>query len=92
MWSGLWQMLLDLVCIALTAGSGLEDNLGKTLMVTTVAGLVVGLLFLGEFRAELVARPLHLSCALSEERSLPAIFPLGCGVGYFVNASRQKQG
>lgn len=58
-WSGLWQMLLDLACIALTASSGIGDNLGKALMVTTVAGLIVGLLFLGEFKAERAAHPPH---------------------------------
>lgn len=48
MWSGLWQMSLDLVCVALSATIGIEDQLQKTLISTTVAGLLLGLLFLGE--------------------------------------------
>lgn len=48
MWSGLLQMLLDLACIALSGGIGIEDELDKALMATTVAGLLLGLLFLGE--------------------------------------------
>ncbi|CBJ29754.1 expressed unknown protein [Ectocarpus siliculosus] len=45
-WSGLWQMLLDLVCVALSATIGIEDQLEKALISTTVAGLLLGLLFL----------------------------------------------
>ncbi|CAM9247691.1 unnamed protein product, partial [Ectocarpus sp. 12 AP-2014] len=45
-WSGLWQMLLDFVCVALSAMIGIEDQLEKALLSTTVAGLLLGLLFL----------------------------------------------
>ncbi|CAB1100229.1 unnamed protein product [Ectocarpus sp. CCAP 1310/34] len=45
-WSGLWQMLLDLVCVALSATIGIEDQLEKALISTTAAGLLLGLLFL----------------------------------------------
>ncbi|CAM9342946.1 unnamed protein product, partial [Ectocarpus sp. 12 AP-2014] len=45
-WSGLLQMLLDLVCVALSAMIGIEDQLEKALISTTVAGLLLGLLFL----------------------------------------------
>lgn len=52
MWSGLWQMLLDLVCVALAAVVGIEERLDKALIMTAVAGLISGLLFLGESKAE----------------------------------------
>ncbi|CAM9178731.1 unnamed protein product [Ectocarpus fasciculatus] len=45
-WSGLWQLVLDLVCVALSATIGIEDQLEKALIFTTVAGLLSGLLFL----------------------------------------------
>lgn len=48
MWSGLLQMVLDLACIGLSGSIGIEDELDKTLTFTTVAGLVLGLLFVGE--------------------------------------------
>lgn len=52
MWSGLWQMLLDLACAALSASVGIEELLDKALLTTAVAGLVVGMIFLGESKTE----------------------------------------
>eukprot|EP00752_Nemacystus_decipiens_P011504 g10216.t1 len=37
-WSGLWQIVLDLAHIVLLAIIGIEDNLGKALMLAAVAG------------------------------------------------------
>lgn len=50
-WSGLRQLLLDLVCIAVSASIGIEEQLDKALISTTACGLIVGVLFLGELDA-----------------------------------------
>lgn len=49
MWSGLQQLLLDLVCIAISASIGIEAQVDKVVISTAAGCLVVGLVFLGEF-------------------------------------------
>ena len=56
-WSGLWQLLLELANIALSAVVGTWDSTSRVLVLTTVAGLIVSLLFLGEFKLVCTSRP-----------------------------------
>lgn len=54
MWSGLRQLLLDLVCIAISASIGIEEQLDKALISTTAGGVLVGCVFLGESVVEVL--------------------------------------
>jgi len=47
-WSGLLQMSLDLVCIALSGSIGIEEELNKAVLAATAADLLLGILFVGE--------------------------------------------
>lgn len=42
MWSGLQQLLLDLVCITISASIGIEEQADKALISTTGGGLIRG--------------------------------------------------
>eukprot|EP00903_Cladosiphon_okamuranus_P005952 g5878.t1 len=45
-WSGFRQLLLDLVCVAISASIGTQEKLDKALISTAAGGVLVGCLFL----------------------------------------------
>lgn len=67
-WSGLRQMALDAVCIVVAALIGIDNQLDKALLSTTVVCFLVGLLCLGKSATTNIIRWRKISTPLFETK------------------------